>query len=185
MCQDLMMLKHRIIIVLKESHFVTQKLRFPYGPDVKARDSKHSDLKTPPPAFSWLPQYSHYVQYTATSAAVSRRVNTADTAMNQLHSPLVLTAYLSESHHNVILSSPWSLKWPFPNRFSHENSLHCPVLPHMQPTHRNPLDVAVGIQLSGLCVCVCVYICVYIYIYIPIRKSKVHPVTGHEAPEDE
>ena len=43
-CLELMELKHRIIIVFKDSHFVTQKLHVPYGADVKACDSKNSEL---------------------------------------------------------------------------------------------------------------------------------------------
>jgi len=39
---ELMELKHRIIIVFKGSHFVTQKLHVPYGADVKVCYSKHS-----------------------------------------------------------------------------------------------------------------------------------------------
>jgi hypothetical protein len=123
---ELMALKHRIIIVFKDSHFVTQKLHVPYGADVKACYSTHCALHcTSSICLASSVQSActlHPVQEGV--LPVTRRLNTADTTVNQLHSPLVLTAHLSESHHNVILSSPWSLKWPFPNRFSHENSLH-------------------------------------------------------------
>jgi len=87
----------------------------------------------PPPAFSWLAQYSQHVHCSPPAQEgalpLPRRLSTADTTVNQLHSPLVFTVHLSESHHNVILSSAWSLKWPFPNRLSHENSLHSHLLP--------------------------------------------------------
>ena len=126
-----MELKHLIIIVFKDSHFVTQRLHVLYGADVKACYSKHSELHSTSSIFLASSAQSACTLQPVQEGAlpVPRRPNTADTTVNQLHSPLVLTAHLSESHHNVILSSPWSSKWPFPNKFSHENSLHSHLLP--------------------------------------------------------
>jgi hypothetical protein len=123
---ELMELKHRIVIVLKDSHFVIQKLHVPYGADVKDCCSKHSELHSTSSIFLASSVQSACTLQPVQEGAlpVPRRPNTADTTVNQLHSPLVLTSHLSESHHNVIHSSPWSLKWPFRNRFSLGNSLH-------------------------------------------------------------
>jgi len=163
-----MELKYRIIIVFKGSHFVTQKLHIPYGADVKVCCSKHSESHSTSSIF-----LASSVQSACTLQPVQkgaqrmpRRPNTADTTVNQLHSTLVLTVRISESHHNVILSSPWSLQWPLPNRLSHENSLHSHFLP--SPTFTDP-------SLKSLSKC----------LYIPTRKSKVPPKTGHEGPEGE
>jgi len=128
------------------------------------------------PAFSWLPQYSQHVhcsQYRrATYQCRPRQPNTADTTVNQLHSPLVLTAHLSDSHHNVILSSPWSLKWPFPNRFSHENSLHSHLLPSPTSIDSSRMSLSDFNQVA----CIAVFISLLV---------KFHPRTGHEDPEEE
>ena len=95
---ELMELKHRIIIVFKGSHFVTQKLHFPYGADVKVCCSKHSELHATSNIFLASSVQSACILQPVQKGALRlrRRPNTADTTVNQLHSTLVLTVHISD-----------------------------------------------------------------------------------------